>query len=70
MIRNATTEINLSVRGHDQILKVSRTVADFAASDPVTPEHVSEAIQCRTFDRTPLGVAEERQSNECLNSTL
>jgi predicted ATPase with chaperone activity len=27
-------------------------VADLAASDNITPDHVSEAIQYRTFDRT------------------
>jgi magnesium chelatase family protein len=43
------TELNLSAPAYDRILKVSHTVAD---SDSITPEHVSEAIQCRTFDRT------------------
>jgi magnesium chelatase family protein len=52
LIRIAMTELNLSARAYDRILKVSRTVADLAESNSITPEHVSEAIQYRTFDRT------------------
>jgi hypothetical protein len=52
LIRVAMTELNLSARAYDRILKVSRTVADLAASDSITPEHVSEAIRYRTFDRS------------------
>ncbi|MEY2563614.1 MAG: magnesium chelatase family protein [Verrucomicrobiota bacterium] len=52
LIRVAMTELNLSARAYDRILKVSRTVADLEASDEITSEHVSEAIQYRTFDRT------------------
>ena len=52
LIRVAMTELNLSARAYDRILKVSRTVADLAGLDEITAEHVSEAIQYRTFDRT------------------
>jgi magnesium chelatase family protein len=52
LIRIAMTELNLSARAYDRILKVSRTIADLAGEDEITPEHVSEAIQYRTFDRT------------------
>ena len=44
--------LNLSARAYDRILKVSRTVADLAASDAISPEALSKAILYRTFDRT------------------
>jgi magnesium chelatase family protein len=52
LIRVAMTELNLSARAYDRILKVSRTIADLDSKIDITPEHVSEAIQYRTFDRT------------------
>src|SRR5205085_59034 len=52
LIRVAMTELKLSARAYDRILKVSRTVADLVGAEDITPEHVSEAIQYRTFDRT------------------
>ncbi len=52
LIRVAMTELNLSARAYDRILKVSRTIADLNGNVDILPEHVSEAIQYRTFDRT------------------
>src|SRR2546430_1970650 len=52
LIRVAMSELNLSARAYDRILKVSRTIADLDAKSDILPEHVSEAIQYRTFDRT------------------
>jgi magnesium chelatase family protein len=63
LIRVAMTELNLSARAYDRILKVSRTIADLDEKSAsrtdssrgeidIAPEHVSEAIQYRTFDRT------------------
>ena len=52
LIRIAMTELNLSARAYDRILKVSRTIADLEGLEAIAPDHVSEAIQYRTFDRT------------------
>jgi magnesium chelatase family protein len=52
LIRVAMNELNLSARAYDRILKVSRTIADLDDKIDIAPEHVSEAIQYRTFDRT------------------
>jgi predicted ATPase with chaperone activity len=54
LIRVAITELNLSVRLRSH-QKVFRTV-DLAASDFITPEHVSEAIQYRTFQPDAVGL--------------
>jgi magnesium chelatase family protein len=52
LIRVAMSELNLSARAYDRILKVARTIADLSGADAINSEHVSEAIQYRTFDRT------------------
>jgi len=51
LIKFAMSDLNLSARAYDRIIKVARTIADLAGADHIGPEHISEAIQFRSLDR-------------------
>ena len=51
LLERAMDSLGLSARAYTRILKVSRTIADLDDCDNIAPQHVSEAINYRDFDR-------------------
>lgn len=47
LLRAAVTQMHLSARAYNRILKLSRTIADLAKSDDINLEHVAESLQFR-----------------------
>ena len=50
LLKAAMTEMGLSARAHDKILRTARTIADLD-DDSVRPHHLNEAINYRMLDR-------------------
>jgi len=52
LIKMAMTEFHFSARAYTRIVKVARTIADMADTSEIGSEHISEAIQYRSLDRS------------------
>ena len=51
LLRAAITQLSLSARAYDRILKLSRTIADLDERENIELAHVAEALQYRALDR-------------------
>ena len=50
LLREAFDTMGISLRAHDRVLKLARTIADVEERDTIDPEHIAEAIQYRKLD--------------------
>jgi magnesium chelatase family protein len=51
LLKAAITQMSLSARAYDRILKLARTIADLADEETIGIAHVAEAVQYRALDR-------------------
>jgi magnesium chelatase family protein len=47
LIKTAMAQMQLTARAYHRVLKLSRTIADLAGSETITPSHLAEALQYR-----------------------
>ncbi|MCG3180026.1 MAG: Competence protein ComM [Phycisphaerae bacterium] len=51
LMKQVMSELGLSARAYDKILRISRTIADLSAAPDIRQEHLAEAVNYRRLDR-------------------
>lgn len=58
LLKSAYKAMSLSARAYNNVIKISRTIADLEDSETIEAIHVAEALRYRMFDRNTQGMGE------------
>src|SRR5690606_25137867 len=58
LLRTAIRRFGLSARAYHRVLRLARTIADLEGVDRIRSEHVAEAIQYRSLERSAAPVSQ------------
>ncbi|MEC0169946.1 hypothetical protein P4I20_14640 [Paenibacillus graminis] len=51
LLNDILDNLGLSMRAHDRIIKLARTIADLEGAADISSAHLAEAVQYRNLDR-------------------
>ena len=52
LLQQSVSDMGLSARAHDKVLRVARTIADLEGRPDIRPEDLMEAVNYRLLDRS------------------
>jgi len=52
LLEVAVDKLHLSARAYNRVLKIARTIADLDGDENIGPDHIAEAVQYRSLDRS------------------
>ncbi|MNC81021.1 Competence protein ComM [compost metagenome] len=59
LLNHILESLGLSMRAHDRIVKLARTIADLEGMADISSAHLAEAVQYRNLDRQVVAEEEE-----------